>query len=257
MTDRLNKAAISEQVIIITGASRGIGAACARLIADRGYRVVVNYRQQADKALQLVDQIIHRGGQAKAICADVANEAEVETLFQQADQFGKLYGLVNNAGILDRQARLDELDAARLQRLFQVNVVGSFLCAKQAVKRMSTRYGGEGGAIVNLSSVAARLGAPGEYIDYAATKGAIDTMTLGLSKEVAAEGIRVNAVRPGIIYTDIHADGGEPGRVDRLGPSLPMQRGGRPEEVAEAVLWLLSEQASYITGNFIDAAGGR
>ncbi|WP_421862461.1 SDR family oxidoreductase [Motiliproteus sp.] len=257
MTEPASKLLPAESVVIITGASRGIGAACARLIAARGYRVVINYRQQADKALELVAQITNAGGQAQAICADVANEAEVEALFQQADHFGRLHGLVNNAGILDRQARLDELDAARLQRLFQVNVVGSFLCAKQAVKRMSTRYGGEGGSIVNLSSVAARLGAPGEYIDYAATKGAIDTMTLGLSKEVAAEGIRVNAVRPGIIYTDIHADGGEPGRVDRLGPSLPMQRGGQPEEVAEAVLWLLSEQASYITGNFIDAAGGR
>lgn len=261
MTDTADESStnppISEQVVVITGASRGIGSACAWLLAKRGYRVVVNYRQQADKALRLVEQINNSGGHAKAISADVGNEAEVEALFDQADQFGQLYGLVNNAGILDRQARLDQLDAARLQRLFQVNVVGSFLCAKQAVKRLSTRYGGNGGSIVNLSSVAARLGAPGEYIDYAATKGAIDTMTLGLSKEVAAEGIRVNAVRPGIIYTDIHADGGEPGRVDRLGPSLPMQRGGQPEEVAEAVLWLLSDQASYITGNFIDAAGGR
>lgn len=226
--------------------------------AARGYSVCVNFNRNREAAERLVDQIRAAGGEALAVQADISREAEVLRLFRTVDEeLGNITALVNNAGILDRQIRVEETDEARLQRIFAVNVVGSFLCAREAVKRMSTRHGGKGGAIVNVSSAASRLGSPGEYVDYAASKGAIDTLTIGLSREVADEGIRVNAVRPGFIYTDMHADGGEPGRVDRIKHTLPMKRGGHPVEVANAILWLLSDEASYTTGSFIDLAGGR
>ncbi len=246
------------KVVLITGGSRGIGAATARLAAARGYAVCISYRSDRQAAEAVAAGIIAAGGKALAVRADVGVEADVMELFGQAEAaLGPLGALVNNAGILERQARLEEMDAARLLRVFATNVIGSFLCAREAVRRMSTKNGGSGGAIVNLSSRAARLGAPGEYIDYAASKGAIDTFTVGLAKEVAAEGIRVNAVSPGIIYTDIHASGGEPQRVERLKDSIPMRRGGTPEEVARAILWLLSDEASYSTGSCIDVSGGR
>ena len=244
-------------VLLVTGGSRGIGAATAYLAAVRGYTVCVNYRQQREAAENVVRAIRAEGGWAFAVQADVAVETDVVRLFQEVDKVGALTALVNNAGVLEPQRRLDAMDAARLGRVFATNVIGSFLCAREAVRRMSTNCGGAGGAIVNVSSAASRLGAPGEYIDYAATKGAIDTLTLGLAKEVAAEGIRVNAVRPGIIDTEIHASGGEPGRVGRLESSIPMQRGGSADEVAEAIFWLLSAGASYVTGAIIDVAGGR
>lgn len=246
------------QTLLITGASRGIGAATARLAAQRGYAVCVNYVRNRDAASAIVDEITAAGGRAIAVAADVAVEADVVRLFQTIDdELGPLTALVNNAGILEKQIRVEDVDAARLNRIFTANVTGCFLCAREAVRRMSTKHGGRGGAIVNVSSAASRLGSAGEYVDYAASKGAVDSLTIGLSKEVAAEGIRVNAVRPAFIYTDIHADGGEPGRVDRIKASIPMQRGGRPEEVAEAILWLLSDAASYVTGTFIDLAGGK
>ncbi|WP_313305756.1 SDR family oxidoreductase [Stutzerimonas balearica] len=247
-----------DKVMLITGASRGIGAATAQLAARRGYAVCLNYRQRADAAEQLAQRIRQAGGRAITVAADVADEEQVAALFAAIDrEFGRLDVLVNNAGMLERQMRLEEMDAARLQRVFATNVLGSFLCAREAIKRMSTAHGGRGGAIVNLSSVAARLGAPHEYIDYAAAKAAIDAMTIGLAKEVAAEGIRVNAVRPGVVYTDIHASGGEPDRVERVRASVPMARGGQPEEIAEAVLWLASDQASYTSGALLDVAGAR
>lgn len=246
------------KVLVVTGGSRGIGAETAKLGAARGYSVCINYNRNREAAEVLVDQIRVAGGEALAVQADISREAEVLRLFRTVDdELGTITALVNNAGILDRQIRVEETDEARLQRIFAVNVVGSFLCAREAVKRMSTRHGGKGGAIVNVSSAASRLGSPGEYVDYAASKGAIDTLTIGLSREVADEGIRVNAVRPGFIYTDMHADGGEPGRVDRIKHTLPMKRGGHPLEVANAILWLLSDEASYTTGSFIDLAGGR
>ncbi|GGX80675.1 short-chain dehydrogenase [Litchfieldella qijiaojingensis] len=246
------------QVMVITGGSRGIGAATARLAASRGYAVCVNYRTNRETAEAIVDEITASGGRAIAVAGDVSVEADVVRLFETAErQLGAIGALVNNAGILERQGRVETIDAERLARVFAVNVTGSFLCAREAVRRMSTKQGGGGGAIVNVSSMAARLGAPNEYVDYAAAKGAIDSFTIGLAKEVADEGIRVNAVRPGIIDTDIHASGGEPGRVERLKDSVPMKRGGRPEEVANAILWLLSDEASYSTGTFIDICGGR
>ena len=244
--------------MIVTGGGRGIGAATARLAAQRGYAVCVNYLRNADAAGRLVAQIAGSGGRAIAVRADVAREDDVHRLFDEATRaLGPLTALVNNAGILERQSRLDEMEPARFGRVFATNVVGAFLCAREAVLRMSTRHGGAGGGIVNVSSIAATLGAPGEYVDYAATKGAIDTMTVGLARELAEEGVRVNAVRPGIIYTEIHAAGGEPGRVDRVKSNIPMKRGGMPEEVAQAILWLLSPESSYCTGTFIDVSGGR
>ena len=247
-----------KKVILITGASRGIGAATARLAAARGYAVCVNYRNNRAAADAVVADIEARGGEAIAVAADVAVESEVVRLFQTVDQsLGRLTALVNNAGILETQMRVEDMDAARLGRVFAANVTGCFLCAREAVRRMSRKHGGSGGAIVNVSSAAARLGSAGEYVDYAASKGAVDTLTIGLAREVATEGIRVNAVRPGFIYTDIHASGGEPGRVDRIKDTVPMKRGGQPGEIAGAILWLLSEEAAYATGTFIDLAGGR
>jgi NAD(P)-dependent dehydrogenase (short-subunit alcohol dehydrogenase family) len=245
-------------ILLVTGGSRGIGAATARLAAARGYAVCLTYRSNAAAADAVVADIERACGEAIAVAADVASEADVLRLFETVDaRLGRLRALVNNAGILEQQTTLLAIDAGRLQRVLATNVIGSFLCAREAVRRMSTSHGGKGGAIVNVSSMAAKLGSPGEYVDYAASKGAIDSMTIGLAREVAAEGIRVNAVRPGVIYTDIHASGGEPGRVDRVKTSVPMQRGGTAEEVAQAVLWLLSEEASYSTGAFIDVSGGR
>jgi NAD(P)-dependent dehydrogenase (short-subunit alcohol dehydrogenase family) len=244
--------------LIVTGGSRGIGAATATLAAARGFAVCVNYRQNQSAADAVVSAITASGGTALAIGADVAVEADVVRLFETVDAtLGPLTALVNNAGILEKQRRVEQIDAARIDRVFATNVRGAFICAREAVRRMSTAHGGAGGAIVNVSSRAAQLGAPGEYVDYAASKAALDAMTIGLAREVAAEGIRVNGVRAGIIYTEIHADGGEPNRVDRLGPTLPMQRGGDAIEVARAILWLLSDEASYSTGSFIDVAGGR
>lgn len=247
-----------EKVLIITGGSRGIGAATAHLAAEQGYAICVNYHRNQEAAHSIVHSIQQRGGHAIAVAADIASEADVMRLFQTVDaQLGNVTALVNNAGILEQQMRVETIDADRLSRVFATNVIGSFLCAREAIKRMSTKHGGTGGAIVNVSSVASRLGSPGEYVDYAASKGAIDTMTIGLAKEVADEGIRVNAVRPGFIYTDIHASGGEPNRVERVKAVVPMKRGGHAIEVANAILWLLSADASYTTGAFIDVAGGK
>jgi len=246
------------KVVLITGGSRGIGAATARLAAERGYTVCITYLRNQAAAEAVVDDIAAGGGSALALRADMGVEAEVIRLFEHVDaQVGPISALVNNAGMLERQMRVDQMDAARIQRILATNVVGPFLCAREAVRRMSTSYGGAGGAIVNVSSAAARLGGPGEYVDYAASKGAIDTFTVGLAKEVAAEGIRVNAVRPGVIYTEIHASGGEPGRVDRVKAAVPMLRGGHADEVARAIVWLLSDEASYVTGACLDVAGGR
>ncbi len=246
------------RIAIVTGSSRGIGAATAKLAAGAGYAVCVNYLRGEAAAAGVVREIEDAGGRAIAVAADVGSEADVVRMFETVDQqLGTITALVNNAGILEPQARLETMGAARLERVFRTNVTGSFLCAREAVRRMSTSSGGAGGAIVNVSSIGARLGSPNEYVDYAAAKGAIDTMTLGLAAEVAAEGIRVNAVRPGIVYTDIHASGGEPGRVDRLKTGVPMRRGGQAIEVARAILWLLSDEASYSTGAIIDVSGGR
>jgi NAD(P)-dependent dehydrogenase (short-subunit alcohol dehydrogenase family) len=245
-------------VLLVTGASRGIGAAVARLAGRRGYRVCVNFLASEEAADEVVADIKRDGGEAIAVRADVSLAGDVERLFSTVDdRLGPLTALVNNAGVLFRQGRLDQIDADRLHRVFATNVVGYFLCCRQAVLRMSTARGGAGGAIVNVSSAASRLGSPGEYVDYAASKGAVDSLTRGLAVEVAAEDIRVNGVRPGFINTGIHASGGDPDRVARLQHTLPMKRGGQPEEVAEAVLWLLSPQASYVTGSFIDLAGGK
>lgn len=246
------------KVILITGASRGIGAATARLAADRGYDVCVNYRSNAAAADEVVDAVRKKGQRAIAVQADVAIEDEVVRLFETVDrELGRLTALVNNAGVLERQCRVVDLTADRLNRILATNVTSAFICAREAVKRLATSRGGEGGAIVNVSSMAARLGGAFEYVDYAASKGAIDTLTRGLALEVAAEGIRVNAVRPGAIHTDIHASGGEPNRIERVKKAIPLARGGQSEEVAAAILWLLSEEASYTTGAFIDVSGGR
>jgi NAD(P)-dependent dehydrogenase (short-subunit alcohol dehydrogenase family) len=241
------------KVMIITGGGRGIGAATARLAARRGYAVCVNYARDRTSAEALAREI-----KGIAVQADVAHESQIMKLFEETDrQLGKLSVLVNNAGIVDRAARVDELTLERIERMLAVNVTGSILCAREAVKRMSTRHGGQGGSIVNLSSVASRIGAPGQYVDYAAAKGAIDVFTLGLSKEVGGEGIRVNAVRPGVIKTEIHASGGDPGRAERIGAGAPLGRAGEAEEIANAILWLASDEAAYVSGAILDVAGGR
>ena len=244
-------------VAIVTGGSRGIGAATSLLLAKAGYLVVVNYVSNVAAAKAVVTQIEQAGGKAAAIKGDVASEKEIVALFKAADQLGQLKVLVNNAGVVDVKARVDEMSAERLARMFAINITGSFLCAREAVKRMSTRHGGSGGAIVNLSSAAATLGAPGMFVDYAASKGAIDVFTLGLAREVASEGIRVNAVRPGIIDTDIHASSGEPDRVAQMRGAIPMLREGTSLEVAEAIIWLASDKASYVTGTCLGVSGGR
>ena len=249
--------AAAKGTAVVTGGARGIGAATSRLAAERGYAVCVNYLRDAAAAAKVVAEIEAAGGRALAVQGDVAIEADVVRLFDQAATLGPVTALVNNAGILERQTRLDDMDAGRFTRVFATNIIGSFLCAREAVRRMSTRHGGQGGGIVNVSSMAAKLGAPGEYVDYAASKGAIDTLTIGLAREVAEEGIRVNAVRPGVIRTEIHASGGEPGRVERVKLAVPMKRGGEPEEVAQAIMWLLSDESSYSTGALIDVSGGR
>ena len=244
--------------MLITGASRGIGAATARLAAKAGYAVCVNYLANRAAADAVIADVRKAGAEGLAVAGDVAVEADVVRLFEECDRaLGKVTALVNNAGILEGRKRVDQMELRRLERVMTTNIIGSFLCAREAVRRMSTRYGVSGGAIVNVSSAAARLGSPDEYVDYAASKGAIDTMTLGLAKEVATEGIRVNAVRPGPIHTDIHASGGEPNRIERIKGAVPMKRGGNPEEIAHAVLWLLSDEASYTTGALLDVAGGR
>jgi NAD(P)-dependent dehydrogenase (short-subunit alcohol dehydrogenase family) len=239
--------------MVITGGGRGIGAATARLAAGRGYAVCINYRKNAAAAEKLAHEI-----EAIAVQGDVAAEQDVVRLFKTVDdKLGRVTALVNNAGIVDRGTRVEAMSAERIQRMLAVNVTGSFLCAREAIKRMSTRHGGQGGAIVNLSSIAAKLGGPGEYVDYAASKGAIDTFTIGLAKEVGPEGIRVNAVRPGIIRTEIHLASGDPGRVERIGATAPLQRAGEADEIARAIVWLVSDEASYISGALLDVAGGR
>jgi NAD(P)-dependent dehydrogenase (short-subunit alcohol dehydrogenase family) len=249
---------VSGPVLLITGGGRGIGAATARLAAARGYQVAVNYRTDATAADAVVREITAAGGTAIAVQADVASEPEIIRLFEDVDRrLGRLGALVNNAGIVDRQGRLVDLDMARLERVFATNVHGAFLCAREAVRRMSTATGGGGGAIVNVSSMAAKLGSPHEYVHYAASKAAVDAMTIGLAREVATDGIRVNGVRPGPIHTTMHADGGEPNRIERVKSGIPMGRGGQPEEVARAILWLLSDEASYVTGAILDVSGGR
>jgi len=249
---------VANKVVLITGGSRGIGAATARLAASRGYDVCVNFRRNREAADAVVKDVEAAGAQAVAVAADVSVEDDVVRLFEVCDAaFGRLDALVNNAGILEMQMRLDEMDSARISRVLATNVIGPFICAREAVKRMSTRYGGRGGAIVNVSSGASRMGSPNEYVDYAASKGALDTMTIGLSREVAEEGIRVNAVRAGHIDTELHASGGEPNRIERVKDQVPMKRGGTADEIAAAILWLLSDEASYTTGAFIDVAGGK
>jgi NAD(P)-dependent dehydrogenase (short-subunit alcohol dehydrogenase family) len=249
---------VLKQVLLVTGGSRGIGAATAVLAAAQGYAVAVNYVANEAAAQQVVQRIRDGGGEAVAVAGDVAQEADVLRLFGEIDaKLGRLTALVNNAGVVDVSARVEDMSVRRLKRMFDINVLGTILCAREAVKRMSTRRGGAGGAIVNVSSAAARLGAPGQYVDYAAAKGAVDAFTIGLAKEVAAEGIRVNAVRPGLIETDIHASGGIPDRVRQLQHLVPMQRGGTAEEVANTIVWLLSPQASYTTMSLVDVSGGR
>jgi NAD(P)-dependent dehydrogenase (short-subunit alcohol dehydrogenase family) len=247
-----------QKIVLVTGASRGIGAATAMLAAKCGYAVALNYRSDAARVEQVLANVRASGVNAIAVQADISKEDDIMRLFEAVDsQLGRLTALVNNAGILEKQMRVESMPADRLQRVLTTNVLGTILCAREAVRRMSTKLGGQGGSIVNVSSMASRLGAPNEYVDYAASKGAVDTFTIGLSREVAAEGIRVNAIRPGLIDTEMHASGGEPGRIERLKGSVPMQRGGTAEEAAHAILWLLSDEASYTTGSFIEVSGGR
>ena len=247
-----------DKVLLVTGGSRGIGAATCQLAASQGWAVAVNYSANSLAADEVVRTIRASGGRAMAVQADVADEVQVLRMFGQVDaKFGRITGLVNNAGVVDVTARVEDMSVARWKRMFDINVIGSLICAREAVRRMSTQHGGSGGSIVNLSSAAARLGAPGQYVDYAASKGAIDAFTIGLAKEVAAEGIRVNAVRPGLIETEIHASGGLPNRVKDLQHQVPMQRGGTAEEVAQTIVWLLSDAASYTTMSLLDVSGGR
>ena len=247
-----------KRVLVITGAAKGIGAATALLAGQRGFAVCVNYLRSQGEAESVVKAIEEAGGRAIAVQADISKEADVLRLFETVDRdLGRVGALVNNAATLEKQMRLDAMEAARIERVFATNVTGAFLCAREAVKRMSTRYGGEGGAIVNVGSRASRYGSPGEYIDYAASKGAVDTLTIGLAKEVAEEGIRVNAVSPGFVHTDMHAKGGEPNRIERVKGTVPLKRAGQPEEVARAILWLLSKEASYVTGAILNVSGGR
>ena len=248
-----------DKIVLITGGSRGIGAACALLAARQGWAVAVNYTRDAAAADAIVQQIrAMDGGRAIAVQADVADEAQVLAMFQRVDaELGRLTALVNNAGVVDTSQRLEDMSVARWRRMLDINVIGSLVCAREAVRRMSTRHGGSGGSIVNMSSAASRLGGSGQYVDYAASKGAIDSLTLGLAKEVAGDGIRVNAVRPGLIDTEIHASGGRPDRVEALKHQVPMQRGGTAHEVAQAIVWLLSDAASYTTMSLLDVSGGR
>jgi NAD(P)-dependent dehydrogenase (short-subunit alcohol dehydrogenase family) len=247
-----------QKIALITGASRGIGAASALAAARLGFNIALNYANNQRAAQEVAEQVRALGRKVVVLQADIGNQTEVLQLFKSVDeQLGPITALVNNAGILENHSRVDAMTIERWERVFRINVFGCFMCSKEAVKRMSSLHGGQGGSIVNISSVASRLGSPFEYVDYAASKGAVDTMTLGLAKEVAAEGIRVNAVRPGLIYTEIHASGGEPDRVDRLSSLIPMKRGGSAQEVAEAVAWLLSDQSAYVTGTTIDVSGGR
>jgi NAD(P)-dependent dehydrogenase (short-subunit alcohol dehydrogenase family) len=249
---------VSGKILLVTGGGRGIGAATCRLAAKAGYRVAVNYVSKEATATALVQVIESDGGEAFAIKGDVGSEADVLAMFEAVDRrFGPLDALVNNAGVVDQKSRVDEMSLSRLERMMRINVIGSILCAREAVRRMSTRHGGKGGTIVNVSSVAASLGGSNEYVDYAASKGAIDSFTIGLSREVAVEGIRVNAIRPGIIDTEIHASGGQPGRIAAMRGFVPMQREGTAEEIAQAILWLLSDEATYITGALLNASGGR
>jgi len=245
-------------IVLITGASRGIGAATAVRAAADGFAVAVNYSSNTSAAQAVVTRIQAQGGTAMAVQADVSDEAQIVAMYRQIDDIlGPVTALVNNAGVVDVAARVDQMDWQRLRRMFDINVLGTFVCSREALQRMSTRHGGPGGAIVNISSVAARLGGPGQYIDYGASKGAIDTFTVGLAREVATEGVRVNAVRPGIIETDIHASGGQPGRAREMAPMVPMQRAGSAQEVANAIVWLLGAQAAYVTGAILDVSGGR
>jgi NAD(P)-dependent dehydrogenase (short-subunit alcohol dehydrogenase family) len=248
---------VTDKVVVITGGSRGIGRACALAAAARGYRVCIGYASNEAAANRAVAEIESGNGKAIAVKCDVGEEADILALFKAADKFGTLRALVNNAGIVGKTSRVDEMSAERIQRMMAVNVTGSILCAREAVKRMSTRHGGKGGVIVNLSSVAAKLGAPNTYVDYAASKGAIDSFTLGLGHEVANEGIRVAAIRPGLIDTEIHASGGDPDRAHRLAPNVPMKRVGTAEEIANAIVWLMSDEASYVTSAILDVSGGR
>ncbi|MDJ0911689.1 MAG: SDR family oxidoreductase [Woeseiaceae bacterium] len=248
----------SRPIAVVTGGSRGIGAATATLLAKRGYDLCINYLSNADAAEQTAEECTASGARAIVVQGDMSTASDVERLFDSVDsELGRVAALVNNVGILDVQSSIEDMDAERFERVLRVNVLSAFLCSKAAFKRMATKHGGDGGAIVNVSSMASRLGSPFEYVDYAASKGAMDSFTIGFAKEAAPEGVRVNAVRPGVIRTDIHATGGMPDRVDRLGPDAPLGRGGEPEEVATAVAWLLSDEASYVTGSFIDVSGGR